>query len=57
MIMIQKSFVAACKDYFGFLPDQSLLQFRDELQKLTPEDKEYFKREFKTISVEIITAA
>lgn len=36
----RKSFVVACKQYFGFLPGQSLMEFRDEIRKLTPEDRE-----------------
>lgn len=33
-------FVAACKEFFGFLPGQTLMTFRDEVQKLTPKDRE-----------------
>jgi hypothetical protein len=32
-------FVAACKQFFGFLPDQTLMTFRDECNRLSPQDK------------------
>lgn len=32
-------FVAACKQFFGFLPGQGLLDFRNEVAKLSPEDR------------------
>ncbi len=34
------SFMVACKTYFGFAPGQTLMEFRDEVNKLTPADKE-----------------
>lgn len=33
-------FIVACKSFFGFLPDQTLMTFRDEISKLTPKDRE-----------------
>ena len=32
-------FIAACKAFFGFLPGQTMLEFRDEVQKLTDKDR------------------
>lgn len=32
-------FIVACKEYFGFLPGQTLLQFKDEVSQLTPADR------------------
>lgn len=34
-----KGFIVACKDYFGFAPGQSLLDFKNEVAKLTPADR------------------
>lgn len=34
------SLVAACQDFFGRLPGQSLGQFSEEYKKLTEKDKE-----------------
>ena len=34
------SLVAACKDFFGFLPGQGLGAFSEEYKKLTEQDKE-----------------
>ena len=33
-------FIVAAKEFFGFLPGQTLLDFRNEVAKLTPKDKE-----------------
>lgn len=32
-------FMGACKEFFGFLPGQSLKEFRDEMAKLTEQDR------------------
>lgn len=37
------SFVSAMKDFFGFLPGQTLTQFAAELKALSPGDRAYFK--------------
>lgn len=37
--MKQMGFAAACKDFFGFLPGTGLLQFKQELEALSPEDR------------------
>jgi len=34
------TFIAACKDFFGFKPGQTLMEFRDEIKALTPADKD-----------------
>lgn len=33
------SFIVACKEYFGFTPGQTLLQFKEEIAALTPKDR------------------
>lgn len=53
--MKQLSFVAACKDYFGFKPGQTLLQFRDEIAALTTKDRQELSAMFKTVGIEIIS--
>ena len=37
--MNEMGFIVACKTFFGFLPGQSLLDFKNEVAKLTPKDK------------------
>lgn len=32
-------FIVACKEYFGFKPDQTLLGFKEEVAQLTPTDR------------------
>lgn len=32
-------FIAACKQFFGLLPGQTLAKFRDEMKALTPKDR------------------
>lgn len=52
--MQQASFVKACKDYFGFKPGQTMSEFMAELKALNAEDREYFKRHFKSVGFEIV---
>ncbi len=33
------SFISALKDFFGFKPGQTLMEFRDEINALTHKDK------------------
>lgn len=33
------SFIVACKEYFGFHPEQSLQEFQAEVKQLTAEDR------------------
>lgn len=35
-----KGFIVACKAYFGFKPDQTLFQFKEEVSQLTQADRE-----------------
>lgn len=35
----EMGFIAACKDFFGFLPGQTLMTFREEISKLTDTDR------------------
>jgi len=32
-------FIVACKAYFGFKPNQTLLEFKQEVAQLTPQDR------------------
>jgi len=36
----EMGFVAACKEFFGLLPGQTLLTFRQEMVALTSKDRE-----------------
>lgn len=47
------SFTKAVLDYFGKRPNQTAMELQAELKALTPEDREYFKREFSKIGVEV----
>jgi hypothetical protein len=38
------SLVSALKDFFGFLPGQTLQQFAVEVKQLSSEDRAYFKK-------------
>ena len=35
-----KAFMVACKEYFGVMPGQSLMEFKREVDGLTPADRE-----------------
>jgi hypothetical protein len=34
-----RTFMTSCKEYFGFKPGQSLVEFRDEVNALSPQDR------------------
>lgn len=50
------TFVAACNDYFGKKPAQTLMEFRDELKLLSDKDKADPSEMFKTVGYEIVAA-
>lgn len=33
------AFIVACKEFFGFAPGQTLMEFKEEVSKLTPADR------------------
>lgn len=33
------AFIVACKEFFGFKPGQTLLEFKEEIAELTPQDR------------------
>lgn len=47
------SFTAACKEYFGYKPGQTLGEFMTEVKQLTPEDRQYFTKLFPSVGIEI----
>lgn len=53
--MQQMSFTKAVSEYFGKKPGQTLMELQAEIKALTPEDREYFKREFVKVGIEITT--
>lgn len=48
------SFIAACKEYFGFLPGQKLMDFKHEIEKLTADDRAYLSKEFVKVGYDVI---
>lgn len=51
---MQTTFTKAIHEYFGKLPGQSLMELQAEVKALTPDDREYFKREFAKVGIEVI---
>lgn len=51
--MTQKTFVTALKDFFGYKPGQTAMEFVAEVKALSPDDRAYFKAEFAKIGIEI----
>lgn len=51
--MLESSFMAACREFFGIKSGQSMIDFAKEVKELTPEDREYFKVEFAKIGISI----
>lgn len=43
------SFVQACREFFGILPNQTLPQFAAELRTLTPADKAELIEMFRSV--------
>jgi hypothetical protein len=54
LAMKRMTLTAALKDYFA--PDQKASEFLQELKKLTPEDKQYFRNLLPSVGYEIIDA-
>ena len=51
--MAAKSFVLACKEFFGYRQGQTLTDFKKELDDLSAGDRQYFIREFAKIGIEV----
>lgn len=54
--MEKKTFMSACRDYFGLLPSQKPIEFGKEVKALTPADREEFTEAFAKMGVEIVAA-
>ena len=52
--MTQMTFTKAVNEFFGKKPGQTLMELQAEIKSLTPEDREYFKREFVKVGIEIV---
>lgn len=55
--MKKLTFVAAMKDYFGLLPNETNTGFVAEIKALTPEDRAYFTTLLSTVGYEVVSAA
>lgn len=55
--MERMSFTKACLTYFGRKTGQTAMEFAQELKELTPQDRAYLAREFKTVGIEIDNVA
>jgi hypothetical protein len=51
--MKQMTFTAALVEFFGKKPGQTPGEFLQEVKALTPTDRDYFKREFLKVGIEI----
>jgi hypothetical protein len=51
--MQKMSFVKACKEFFGFKPEQKLAQFAEELKALTAKDRAELSGMFPSVGIEI----
>jgi len=54
--MVQMTFTKAINTFFGKKDGQTLMELQAEIKALTPEDREYFTREFRTVGIEIVAA-
>jgi|KBSSwiStaDraftv2_1062776.scaffolds.fasta_scaffold414991_4 hypothetical protein len=53
--MQQMTFTKAINEFFGKKPGQTLMELQAEIKALTPEDRDYFKREFRKVDIEVTT--
>ena len=53
MTKTDTSFVAAAKDFFGFLPGQKLVSFSAELKALGDEDRIYLTKGLESVGYNI----
>ena len=53
--MAQMTFTKAINEFFGKKPGQTLMELQAEIKALTPEDREYFKREFAKVGIEVVS--
>ncbi len=53
---MEKSFtlISACRDFFGLLPGQTMLDFGKEYRKLSEQDKREFRAELTAIGYAIV---
>jgi len=47
----EMTFVAACRQFFGMLPNETLQEFVAELKALTPQDKLDLIEMFKSVGI------
>ena len=47
-----KSFIVACKDFFGLLPGQTAMQFAQEIKPLTYEERMQLWRDMQAGGIE-----
>lgn len=48
------TFTTAIISFFGKRPGQTLMELQAEITALTPEDRKWFKWEFRKVGIEII---
>jgi hypothetical protein len=51
--MIEKTFMTAMKDHFGFRSGQTLTDFMKEMKELSDTERAYFKKEFEQIGIKV----
>lgn len=54
MELKKMKFIAACMDYFGRQPNQTLAQFQAEIRALNGHDREELKKLFVSVGYEIV---
>lgn len=54
--MKRKTLVMACREFFGYLPGQTLKEFGDELKQLSQDERDEFGEMFENVGYEIIPA-
>jgi hypothetical protein len=50
--MAQKSFIGACREFFGFKPGQTLTEFGAEIKALSYEDKKEIAQGLRDVGID-----
>jgi hypothetical protein len=51
--MAQKTFIAACREFFGFKPEQTLNEFSAEIKQLSYHDKMELATEMRKVGIDV----
>ena len=54
--MKQMTFLSAMREYFGMKPNQTAMEFMQEIKALSAAERDWFKSHLATVGYEIVSA-